>query len=183
MSTSFRDQQEARRQRGLNQRLYLLDEGVLHEDEIIQYDVMGNSGKPYDIMMAKSNMASVEHRMDHMFTCSCPDYRNRHVTCKHIYFIKERVLQGLDRQADRWKLALKRISTKTKDYYQPQEDNEKKRRSWVGEQCSICIEEMKDSEQVTWCKTCGNSVHEECYGYWKMVRPTCPNCRAKNLGR
>ena len=44
-----------------------------------------------------------------------------------------------------------------------------------GEDCSICLEEVKDNGEKT---NCGHHFHKNCISSWKnMGKHTCPNCR------
>lgn len=45
--------------------------------------------------------------------------------------------------------------------------------------CGICLEPLKAHDKIlTWCKTCGNNVHQECLEKWAKQDMTCPMCRA-----
>lgn len=48
----------------------------------------------------------------------------------------------------------------------------------------ICYEEMKESEDIIWCKSsCGNNMHKKCFEMWKTSKKggpvTCVYCRAE----
>jgi hypothetical protein len=51
----------------------------------------------------------------------------------------------------------------------------------IGNDCSICFEEMKSGEVFTQCiTTCKNYFHEDCLKLWLNTgKDTCPLCRGK----
>jgi len=47
-------------------------------------------------------------------------------------------------------------------------------------ECVICHEDLDPvALSLTYCKTCGNNVHENCRDKWNKIDNTCPTCRAK----
>jgi hypothetical protein len=93
------DPEEARKQRGLNQKLYLLEENQV--GTTINYVVLGSTNNCYDITFVK-NPRSFK------WTCSCPDHQRRRKICKHIYFCKDKVLGSSE---NKWEEAEKRIQS------------------------------------------------------------------------
>lgn len=104
---------------------------------------------------------------------------------------------------DCWEFALKRFENKEHDtdvpedilkaYNKLREIKKRKteeitpqglqdgQRNYVGEDCGICMEEMKLDEQVIYCnKVCGRSVHTDCFVKWSSHHksPTCVYCRS-----
>ncbi|CAM0882988.1 unnamed protein product [Alopecurus aequalis] len=60
------------------------------------------------------------------------------------------------------------------------------RRPPVGEdvdeaQCSICLGEFAEGEQVKALPRCGHCFHPECVDAWLRSRPSCPLCRGSLL--
>jgi hypothetical protein len=54
---------------------------------------------------------------------------------------------------------------------------QKTRREIEGE-CVICHEELDAFKQtVTYCKACGNNLHQDCMKQWVEKNNTCPTCR------
>lgn len=50
--------------------------------------------------------------------------------------------------------------------------------------CGICLESLKSHERIlTWCKTCGSNVHQDCLEKWAKHDMTCPMCRAPWIPR
>lgn len=55
------------------------------------------------------------------------------------------------------------------------------RRPFKGETCAICLEDMRETEELLWCEvTCGKSVHHSCFArYLKHTRRnSCVHCRS-----
>ncbi|CBX98025.1 hypothetical protein LEMA_P094340.1 [Plenodomus lingam JN3] len=51
------------------------------------------------------------------------------------------------------------------------------RKSLEGD-CAICCEELISGvTYATWCKTCGNNIHQECLQQWVKSSNKCPFCR------
>ncbi|KAI8939762.1 hypothetical protein NX059_003505 [Plenodomus lindquistii] len=51
------------------------------------------------------------------------------------------------------------------------------RKSLEGD-CAICCEDLdSDTSYVTWCKTCGNNIHQDCLQQWVKTSNKCPFCR------
>jgi len=47
-------------------------------------------------------------------------------------------------------------------------------------ECVICHEDLDPvALNLTYCKTCGNNVHENCIDKWNKIDNTCPICRAE----
>lgn len=50
---------------------------------------------------------------------------------------------------------------------------------WVNEPCAICCENMEKNNRIKTCvRSCGQSVHGECYDRWTQRSHTCVYCRA-----
>jgi hypothetical protein len=43
--------------------------------------------------------------------------------------------------------------------------------------CSICLEEIKDTQRITVIRSCQHGFHELCLQPWLQTKSTCPNCR------
>jgi hypothetical protein len=139
-----------------NQRLYLLEKS----DDNKKFSVIGTTGNVYE----------VENEGENLWSCTCPDYKKRHVVCKHCYFVIDKnlcsVKEAPKEVVEQWK---KRKSNK----------NGVEQKSLENEVCGICIDEMGQNEKLVYCKySCGKSVHEECFKMWeKKGKTTCVYCR------
>lgn len=84
-------EETARRQRGLAQRMYLLDEIVEGSSDgdsdgatcRVVYAVQGTTHRVYDVVVSRRGAA---------WSCTCPDYLRRRRDCKHVYFVRDRAL-------------------------------------------------------------------------------------------
>jgi hypothetical protein len=46
-------------------------------------------------------------------------------------------------------------------------------------ECVLCHEDLDAmGEDLTYCKTCGNNLHQDCMDQWSHTNNTCPTCRA-----
>ncbi|CAI0414604.1 unnamed protein product [Linum tenue] len=48
----------------------------------------------------------------------------------------------------------------------------------VGDECSICLEELKNGEECSSLDVCGHLYHKECFEPWLAQNHDCPLCRA-----
>src|SRR6478609_10394078 len=69
-----------RRERGLTQSIYLVKLDIT--DAKLVFHVLGTSQRVYKVTCAKELSPK----------CTCPDHCTRKSTCKHIYFVCERVM-------------------------------------------------------------------------------------------
>lgn len=194
---------QQRKERAINQRIYLIDEEYKANGTITQftYHVLGTTGNAYHIIFERE--ISRNGRMVFSWSCTCPDYTQRHNSkCKHIYFIKYRLLKDAD---DLWKESCHRYEHKlshtklletdcvvpreiTDEYKKKRKhiekeeklhENKVKRRPYEDEVCPICIESFTESDEITYCKlTCGTNFHKECLTRWKTIKDVCPACRS-----
>lgn len=160
-----------RRERGRTQRIYLLDERRT-DDSTVVYDVMGTQGVAYHVTFPRK--ASTEGKVPGKFSCTCPDYEQRHRTCKHAWHIYDRALGGVAAELA-WTQALGRIMAK-QDARKKLEKNVRK--IYVGEPCAVCLEDMEANDVLVWCEKCGQNVHRACQLRWENLRSaTCAFCR------
>lgn len=147
-----------RQDRALTQRILLINE--VRTGEAFEYTILGSTKKTYTVQL-KLNA----------WKCTCPDHSYRHLECKHILFVKSRVLGS-----GNWlEKAEQRIATGVF-----QKDQDVKQKDYIGDECGICLEEMEDGERVVYCKTiCGKSIHQVCLArYSSVVAARCVYCRA-----
>jgi hypothetical protein len=135
----------------LTQKIYLLEERLIDKSQI-SYVILGSTNNCYDVAFQKTTWS-------YKWSCTCPDHQRRHIICKHILFCQEKVLTG---QEDKWNAALNRIKLCSADYTV----GKSQQRNYIREACSICLDDMNSSEVVSFCETCGKSVHSVCYNKW-----------------
>lgn len=172
-----------RKQRALKQIMYLLN--VQHD---IQhkwvFKIEGYSGSVYYITLLNNSCS-----------CTCPDYKQRHTICKHIYFIIGRVancydiLDKLNNNPHEFILnkqiengiinsVLKHQKDEIKqdnneeDEILNQDINEKEY-----EDCGICFESLDNGKLVS-CNVCKKELHYTCMKRWWKHKYTCPLCRS-----
>ncbi|KAI0087842.1 hypothetical protein BDY19DRAFT_227057 [Irpex rosettiformis] len=184
-----------RLERVTTQRFFMVDrkrvdrEGELREE----FQVLGSTGNVYTVTIQK------------LPSCNCPDaLKGNH--CKHTLFIYAKVLQVPFESHVWYQKAL--LSTELEEIFAnaPLAPNDvsnphiqqayaqasgkaptasgKKRAIEKGTECPICYEGMHGVQEstLTFCDTCGNGLHKECFGEWAKAKGadiTCPFCRAK----
>lgn len=202
MSQRYEYAFDSRIDRALSQRIYLIDSKKMvnaAEKRVFEYQIMGNSGKAYNVVFAEKGPVS----------CSCPDHAVSQNLCKHLIFAMIRVL-GDTRESvfknyymplicpvddDLSKIVVPfKVTEETIgkcEYYIAHreevaaESNEKRKEITQEDSCPICLEELLEDGKITelllWCKgQCGNSVHQSCFMKWvnKKSSATCVLCRS-----
>ncbi len=164
--------------KALSERIYLLSAYQCSTDNWKFY-VRGQSDNVYRQEIFSNNIM-----------CSCPDYNIRKTFCKHLLFLIARVSNSPDIAK---KLCLNEIKWKN-DIFEICANNwlnrlkgrledtqtECNNSEAIGNDCSICFEEMKTGETFSQCiTTCKNYFHEGCLKLWfNSNHNTCPLCRA-----
>jgi hypothetical protein len=186
----------SRKERGLNQNLYLIETIPTDNPYHKKFAVMGTTGNVYDV--------SIKEKLE----CTCPDYNKRGKNCKHIYFVLLKVMKvnGQARnnfsQKDLEEM-FKNIPEVTSNlivnpeirslYKQKTEgvqtekletdENGKVKRQPTNDICPICLDNLEEGSQddLDYCKYgCGKSIHKNCFSMWcKKNQRTCVFCRAK----
>jgi hypothetical protein len=163
--------------RSLNERIYLLSASQLSLTHW-KFSVRGQSKRIYEQNLGPK-----------LFSCSCPDHITKHTFCKHLLFLVSRVAVQIDLAsiisedkknwtsvsfdicASSWINRLKNHINK----------ETKVDTNAIGNDCSVCFEEMKEGEKLVKCiTTCKNYFHDDCLSLWlSSGHDTCPLCRAK----
>jgi hypothetical protein len=159
-------------------------------DASVEFDVLGASKTVYHVVYP----ARGELR------CSCPDHVIHGNTCKHIYFIMERVLSAKER-ASSWEDTRNYISSRlahlsdagNADVLADPGDVKRYHDIIAGDrdvsshrnlECGICLTDFTDDQVATRvCKTCLNAVHEVCWQKWSGARTgkSCVYCRSPTV--
>jgi hypothetical protein len=168
--------------RALSQPMYLMSACRVGEDW--NFLVQGSRGTSYHVHVCPESTA-----------CTCPDFKLRRETCKHIYFMVGRVLgdvalmnqleDGCGSQAlvaagfsDRIERRLRaRLETSkttmvsdadtSRDDEVPGED---------GSDCVVCFEAL--AAKAWRCDGCRQRcMHDSCAQLWLRRTPSCPLCR------
>ncbi len=165
--------------KALNERIYLLSVNQLSNEEW-NFNIRGQSNKVYKQILTPTK-----------FSCACPDHCLRKGFCKHLLFLFCRV--SLNNYLAR-ELFLKNKTWDTEVFNtinsalidrlkhrlessKPKEVNT----NAIGNDCSICFEEMKAGETFSQClTTCKNFFHQDCINLWlDSGHDTCPLCRGE----
>jgi hypothetical protein len=121
-----------------------------------RFKVLGNSGKIYNVIINHEEKS-----------CTCHDFKFRHVMCKHILLIAIRVYDiGPDTPLDFNLLRARHITFVNKVPRQSSEDD-----------CVICLEQLCDLSECVVCKCCNNAFHIQC----SQSLSQCPLCRTTNF--
>lgn len=167
---------EERKERALNQRLYLLEADYSTEKNgKWKFIVRGSTGNRYSVSISSNSVF-----------CNCFDCKRRKSACKHIYFIVGRVAQDgelLSRMGSQLNYPIldqitpKLLARLRRTGEVPGEVPPMPPRDTT---CSICYEDLTDQPEQ--CKKCNNGYHDECIKLWLQNKDTCPMCRT-NWGR
>jgi hypothetical protein len=167
-----------RLRKSLLERIYLLSANQVSLEHWL-FNVRGQSNNIY-----KQNIKPT------CFSCSCPDYAIRKSFCKHLLFLIARVAINTSLATDlcvnktKWSNdVFNNLQSKWIDRLKHRLENKKEcnKSNAIGNDCSICFEEMKTGEVFSQCiTTCKNYFHEGCIQLWFQTgHDTCPLCRGK----
>ncbi|KAF7327866.1 hypothetical protein MKEN_00366500 [Mycena kentingensis (nom. inval.)] len=187
-------------ERVMSQRFFMVDR-VREGDALVEeFKVLGSTGNIYTVTI--KNLPS----------CDCPDaQKGNH--CKHILFVFLKVLQVPQSSGHWYQKAL--LSDELQSVFAnapmapnalanprvraayakavgkpdapPEPEKSNKRMPGEGDDCPICYDSAFNvpEKNLTFCETCGNAVHNECFGQWKQTCRSqskdlaCVWCRAK----
>lgn len=179
----FSGNYDARKYRGISQKLYLI-ESIDHEDYIKkEFVIMGSTGNVYTVTI------------DEKPTCTCPDHKSRHNRCKHIYFVLIKIMgvTEIDKSSyskkdlfDMFKnippvTDLLKVSADLKNKYNQLLDTTSADKSKdIDDFCPICLDELNNGEELLTCKShCGRHVHKDCFSMYNKngKRSKCIYCK------
>lgn len=174
---------DARKSRGLTQKLFLIETLAIADDGERKYAIMGSTGNVYTV-----TISSIPN-------CTCPDHQVRHKRCKHIYFVLLRIMKqtnvdkGEYTKDDLEKMfnsipeitKILCVDNDVKEKYNKNKDKEintKVNKKGLDDVCPICLDELTNGEELDFCKfSCGKSVHMMCFDMWnKKNGPKCVFC-------
>ena len=161
--------------RAMKETIYLLDAKQISKNNWI-FKVQGQSGNTYTVKFNENGTS-----------CSCPDCKTRHHTCKHIIFIIARIAKD--------NITLSNVTTKLENFTsdrlsrllvtrltkrQKEPTASKKASVHCDEDCIICFEEIGSiiESDNNKCSTCGIILHNECIKRWLRQKSSCPHCRS-----
>jgi hypothetical protein len=171
-------------ERALRERIYLLTAN--QSTNLWEFTVKGQSSKIYTQKLTPES-----------FSCTCPDHYLKKGFCKHLLFLLSRVANQTEiavivcENKSKWNdelfmicsvLWLERLKSRQATVVsQVNEDIAKKLKDAVGENCSVCFEEICANDRLLICETtCKNVFHNDCLQMWfNTGHDNCPLCRAK----
>ncbi|KAL5490068.1 hypothetical protein ACEPAI_4901 [Sanghuangporus weigelae] len=184
-----------RLERVISQRFCLIDRRRNGDELREEFSVLGSTGNVYVVTI------------DRLPSCTCPDaMKGNH--CKHILFIFCKVLQVPQSSHVWYQKALLTseleevfrnappapnvmAAAQIRDAYNQatrkassgSSSKQNRRMPSADDSCAICYECMEDANgsSLTWCETCGNALHKECFQQWarkKGVDLDCVYCRS-----
>jgi hypothetical protein len=179
---------DARMDRAISQKLYLVESYETNEINKRQYAIMGSTGNVYTVTITAES------------TCTCPDYTTRHKRCKHLFFVLKRIMNVNDPFQENYTddelvNMFKNIPIVTHclcvgDSVKNKYDKLKSNNGLVvakdvnDDVCPICLDDLEgDNQNLDYCKySCGKYIHSHCYDmmYINQANATrlCVFCRA-----
>ncbi len=175
-----------RKERGITQPIYLME----RNEQNTKFIICGSTKNLY--IVEKLTICAIEK-----YTCTCPDFKRRQKKCKHIYFVKERVMKYCNTNNSTF-LPTNDLIHKYLNYHininnatlqkndcDPEIKNSKCKDLSIDDNniCIICFEEMKEDDLqnsllFTCEKRCGTHFHLQCIMMWfSQNKSTCPMCR------
>lgn len=139
----------------------------------ILFHVLGTSSKVYKVIFQD----------DKTISCSCADFTYRKKTCKHCFFIMDKIIINTNVPL---KMIIRNISLTSrmnideslKHHYEDLLQQLPDRSSARNTDCCVCLELLDVSPMI--CSVCKNGIHEECYKKWVSVNSKlCVYCRSK----
>jgi hypothetical protein len=172
-------QRRERIRKSLNETMYLISATKNTDRSDWLFIVEGSRGTPYNIVIKESGMS-----------CTCPFYKTRFNTCKHMFFILGRIakmdlghintdspkLNAFDIYPDLDNKLNSIMSSRSAGIVQ---DRPTPFRGPDGD-CSICYESLEtDTGPDSMCMLCHNYFHKSCIKHWlsNSSRKNCPLCR------
>jgi hypothetical protein len=173
-------------ERALRERIYLLTAN--QTTDLWEFTVKGQSSKIYTQKLTPST-----------FSCTCPDHYLKKGFCKHLLFLLSRVANQTEiavivcENKAKWNdelfmicsvLWIERLKSKSQQSHnvsQVETDITKRLKAAVGDNCSVCFEEIQANDRLSICvKTCKNVFHSDCIQMWfNTGHDTCPLCRSR----
>ncbi len=169
-----------RKERGKAKNIFLIQ---THEyDPKIKerkYDIMGTTKNVYTVMINKVS------------TCTCPDYKQRHKRCKHIYFVLTQIMkvsaerediesynnEELDDMFNKIPMITEnlRVNAQCLQKYLCKRNKKgeiEMKNVSEDDLCPVCLGDMMDeSEEKTYCRySCGSCIHTKCFAMFNSQR-------------
>ena len=177
--------EKMRKDRGLAQKLFLIETVPVENPYTRKYVVMGSTGNVYKVEIKK------------VPSCTCPDHATRHKRCKHIYFVLMRIMNVIkpfddkpEYTNDDLDIMFSNIPSITQilcvdDNIKKKYQNEKTTvetgvaQKSTDDLCPICLDDLENGDVLEHCKySCGKPIHKVCFEMWsKQSGANCVYCR------
>lgn len=168
-----------RKERGKGKNIFLIQ---THEyDPTIRerkYDIMGTTKNVYTVTINKTP------------SCTCPDYKQRHNRCKHIFFVLGQIMrvsevredireyknEELDDMFNKIPVITENLRVNAQcfqKYLCTKNQNGEIEMKNLSEDdlCPVCLGDMMDQEEITHCKySCGSCIHKKCFEMFNSQR-------------
>jgi len=161
-----------RKQRGLSERIYLLDAKIINSKEW-ELSIKGSSKSIYKIKLSENETK-----------CKCMDFSIRRKVCKHLHFVLGRIINNSElsnkiKVVDDITNNYDNISDLLKNVLSDHVCNKEEDTRYDNKEiCCICFEEF-GNENINQCKMeCKNIFHSECINLWLSKNNSCPLCRS-----
>lgn len=178
----------ARKQRGVTQKLFLVEACKVEGEMERKYVIMGSTGNIYTVSIKDNS------------SCTCPDYKRRYKTCKHIFFVLLKIMKVPEESINSNKFKVDELKTmflnipavtsalcvdnKLRDRYVKvvsgdSGDKDGKYTGDTDDACPICLDDIDNGEAYDHCKNgCNKCVHVLCFSMWcKKNNSLCVFCR------
>lgn len=166
-------------EKSLQKRLYLIDAEMLGINNW-KFIIEGSTEFIYTILI------------NDKLSCSCLDFSNKKLICRHINFIIKKVLKNSEinkilNGETNISIFSQRINLDLNEKFNNNLNPRFRHRFSIKESeefidfneiCSVCFENL-ENENLLSCKSCHNYFHEICINIWlsKGIRCSCPMCR------
>lgn len=183
---------EARLQRALTQRMYLIGGRAVTNGWELR--VEGATQTVYKVVLQPK-----------FCSCNCPDYEQRRSICKHIMFAVGRVANHMDilrsmngsdpgtfvltdSLDERLTQLIEGVQAEVVGVKSEEKDTEAeelKEEKMFDYDCRICFDELLPTDTLSTCATCKNNLHADCVHKWAAScrrsgnNVSCPFCRAE----
>lgn len=167
--------------RGIQQNLFVFNfDTSQSKQNILKFEIYGTSQSIYDVIFDHTQVS-----------CTCLDFKTRHLYCKHIYFIIGKIgklslqqIEGIMENVEDTS-----VSRRTRNQKQNKltsilhrvvealQRSIKQFKTGNGETCCVCIDEMNPKDQCMECENCKNKFHKICLLSWLNGQRGCPLCR------
>ena len=171
-----------RKQRGITQKLFLIETLAIKSQSEREYVIMGSTGNVYNVTISCSP------------SCTCPDFITRKNRCKHIFFVLLRIMKVTDPDKEEYSsndivkmfsnipeiTNVLCVGNNIKDKYERVNKNKQSVAKKEDDICPICLDDISNGDEIEFCKAvCGTCVHKLCFSMWCIKnQANCLICKS-----